>query len=159
MNNGLWRAYSKGSIELCEKYSAFIIQERAVLVDAPKDVRRLEALKPANTPSMRERYDAAVSKEKRLEAAANPVISSAKRNPDARDKRNKKPVEAEAEEEESSSDDEKFEHSESEEEDERSKHVPKRAKLGVVNQADLNNVKALEEEDVVQEGVVWSDGE
>jgi hypothetical protein len=98
-----------------------------------------------------------VSKEKRLEAAANPVISSAKRNPDARDKRNKKPVETE--EEESSSDDEKFEHSESEEEDERSKHVPKMAKLGVVNQADLNNVKALEEEDVVQEGVVWSDGE
>lgn len=157
VNNGRWRAYAKGSIELCEKYAAFVIQERATLVDAPKDVRRLEALKPANTLSMRERYDAAVSKEKRLEAAANPTVSSKAKFEREKDKKNQ--VVEDNESESISSDDEKFEDNSSEEEEELEKPVPKKRKLAVVNEADLKNVKALEEEDEVQEGIVWSDSE
>jgi hypothetical protein len=47
---------------------------RAKLNDvAPKDVKRLEILKPVNTPSMAERYKQALEKEKRLEAASRPA--------------------------------------------------------------------------------------
>ena len=159
MNNGRWRAYSKGSIELCEKYAAFVIRERASLVDAPKDVGRLEALKPNNVPSMKERYDAGVSKEKRLEAVANPLVSLNKKHGVNDDKKKKQQVVEEEEEE--SSDDEKFEDEDSDEVDgeTQTKTASKKRKVTVVNEADLKNVKALEEEDDVQEGIVWSDSE
>ena len=58
---------TKGTIELFEKYSAFAIAARSTLVDAPKDVRRLEALKPSNVHGMSERYESVVAKERRLE--------------------------------------------------------------------------------------------
>jgi hypothetical protein len=155
VNNGRWRAYSKGSIELCEKYANYVIQERSSLVDAPKDVRRLEALKPSNAPTMRERYDAAVSKEKRLEAAANPLVYSTKTKSDAGKDRKKK----KQEQDEESSGDEKFEDDESGEDVKKPKPVAKKRKLAVVNEADLKNVEALKEEDEIQEGIVWSDSE
>ena len=48
--------------------------DRAKLNDiAPKDVKRLEVLKPINTPSMGERYKQSIEKEKRLEAASRPI--------------------------------------------------------------------------------------
>lgn len=124
-------------------------------MDAPKDVRRLEALKPANTLSMRERYDAAVSKEKRLEAAANPTVSLKTKFAREKDKKNQ----VVKDDESISSDDEKFEDDSSEEEEELEKPAQKKRKLAAVNEADLKNVKALEEEDEVQEGIVWSDSE
>ena len=160
MNNGRWRAYSKGSIELCEKYAAFVIRERASLVDAPKDVGRLEVLKPNSVPSMKERYDAGVSKEKRLEAAANPLVSLSKKKGVNDDKKKRQQV-VEEEEEEESSDDEKFEdeYSDGVEGETQTKPASKKRKITVVNEADLKNVKALEEEDDVQEGIVWSDSE
>ena len=158
VNNGRYRAYSKGSIELCEKYATFVVQERATLVDAPKDVRRLEALKPSNVPSMRERYDAAVSKEKRLEAATNPLVSpSSNKNPGGKGHKNNH-----VSDDDSDSDDEKFEDADSEEDEgktEPSKPVMKKRKMAVVNETDLRNVKALEEEDAVEDGIVWSDSD
>jgi hypothetical protein len=39
------------------------------IAETPKDVCRLEALKPPNVPSMSERYKLAVAKERRLEVA------------------------------------------------------------------------------------------
>lgn len=148
---------------MCEKHAVFAIQERTPLVDAPKDVRRLEALKPNNVPSMRERYDAAVSKEKRLEAAANPLFSSKNKNDDVKDTKNKRQRVVEEESVESS-DDEMFQDGGSEEDEggEKKQKRPvsnKKRKVTVVNEADLKNVKALEEKDVVQEGIVWSDSE
>lgn len=128
------------------------------MVDAPKDVRRLEALKPSNIPTMRERHDAAVSKEKRLEAAANPLVSSSKSKSDDGKDRKKKKQEQIAEVDESS-DDEKFEDDESEEDEKPPKPVTKKRKLAVVNEADLKNIEALEEDDEIREGVVWSDSE
>ena len=130
-------------------------------MDAPKDVRRLEALKPTNAPSMKERYDAAVSKEKRLEAVAAPLVASSEKTGQAGKKgKNDKREGQVVEEDDSESDDQEFEGDDDEEEEEpKAKRAPKKRKLAVVNEADLKNVKALEEEDEVQEGIVWSDSE
>lgn len=156
MNNGRWRAYSKGSIELCEKYSTQSTQGRAQLIDAPKDIHRLEVLKPVTAPSMRERYDAAVSKEKRLEAVTNPLVSS-KNTKMGSNKKSTKLANVGGEE---SSDDERFEDSDtSEEGNKQTDLAAKKRKFSAVNDADLKNVQALEEEDEVQEGIIWSDSE
>ena len=139
-------------MELCEKYSTFAITARAILPDAPKDVRRLEALKPTNVPTMRERYDSAIAKEKRLEAATQPAMKASKKdNDDDKNKRKRKDMGA------NGSDDEE----EVKEEGIASKkktRPKKKKKAPVVNEDDLNNVNALEEEDKVQEGI-WSDSE
>jgi nucleolar complex protein 2 len=157
VSNGRWRAYAKGTIELCEKYSKFVIQGRSTLVEAPKDVRRLEALKPANTPSMGERYDAFVAKEKRLEAATQPVMKAKpKSTPDASASQGSKKKSGNKRKNEDVDED-----SDSDEEDQRQKKSKPKSKkrVTVVNEADLKNVEALKEEDEVQEGVVWSDSD
>jgi hypothetical protein len=158
IGNGQWRAYSKGTIELCEKYSAFAIAGRSTLVDAPKDVRRLEALKPSNVPGMRDRYESAVAKERRLEVVTRPAMKANDKKvlgyddddivKDTPDKRKRK-----GGEEDGDSDEEEKKVMQ------KSKMPKKTRKAVVVNEADLNNVSALKEEDEVQEGIVWSDSE
>merc|ERR1712070_802832 len=80
--NGRWRAYAKGCMELCERYSTKVMNERAngtILADvAPKDVKQLEVLKPHSAPSMGQRFKQSLEKEKRLEAASKPVQSKSK---------------------------------------------------------------------------------
>merc|ERR1712070_843765 len=77
--NGRWRAYAKGCMELCERYSTKVMNERAngtILADvAPKDVKQLEVLKPHSAPSMGQRFKQSLEKEKRLEAASKPIQS------------------------------------------------------------------------------------
>jgi hypothetical protein len=162
IGNGQWRAYSKGTIELCEKYSAFAVAGRSTLADAPKDVRRLEALKPPNVPGLRERYESAVAKERRLEVATRPATKANDKKVGGheedddddehmamRDKRKRK-----GEEGGGDSDAE-----EKKEEQKSNKSMPKKKRKAVVNEADLKNVAALKEEDEVQEGIVWSSEE
>mmetsp|Transcript_19836 Transcript_19836/g.39711 ORF Transcript_19836/g.39711 Transcript_19836/m.39711 type:complete len:888 (-) Transcript_19836:44-2707(-) len=156
VSNGRWRAYAKGTIELCDKYSALVIQGRSTLVDAPKDIRRLEALKPTNTPSMGKRYEASVAKEKRLEAATQPVMKAktkASLNADGEGSKMKSGNKRNS--------DEVNDESDSEEEAQKRKKTKPRAKKkkAVVNEADLKNVEALNEEDEVEEGIVWSDSD
>ena len=126
ISNSQWRAYSKGTIELCEKYSAFAIAGRSTLADPPKDVRRLEALKPPNVPGMRERYESTVAKERRLEVVTRPAMKANDKKvrdyenddndddddtvKDASDKRKRK---GRDEQEDSDEEDEKLERSES----------------------------------------------
>ena len=152
ISNGRWRAYSKGTMELCDKYSTFAINGRSTLNEAPKDVRRLEALKPANIPSMRERYENAIGKEKRLEAATQPAMKASNKNAGGdkvKSKRKRKGGEAN----DSDSEEEKKEVSVSK------KSKPKKKKTAVVvNEADLQNVDALKEEDQVAAGI-WSESE
>ena len=137
-------------MELCEKYSTFAITARATLPDAPKDVRRLEALKPTNVPTMRERYESTIAKEKRLEAATQPAMKAS--NDDDKNKRKRKDMEANESGEEEEEENEEVAAS-------KKKTKPKKKKKAVVvNEDDLNNVEALEEEDEVQEGI-WSDSE
>jgi len=149
INNGRWRAYSKGTIELCEKYSAFAMNGRSTLPDAPKDVKRLEALKPTGTPSMRERYESAIAKEKRLEAAAQPKMKKSD-NTRVGDEKKRKGDKNQQQQQEGSGEDA----------DAKSRPSKKRKnKKAVVNQADLKNVDALKEEDDVQVGIEWSDSD
>jgi len=69
-----WRAYAKGCLDLCERYSKKAVEARSKLNDvAPKDVKQLEVLRPINTPSMGERFRQAIEKEKRLEVASRPI--------------------------------------------------------------------------------------
>mmetsp|Transcript_3047 Transcript_3047/g.6747 ORF Transcript_3047/g.6747 Transcript_3047/m.6747 type:complete len:880 (-) Transcript_3047:141-2780(-) len=150
ISNGRWRAYSKGAIELCEKYSAFASEGRSTLVDAPKDVRRLEALKPTNVPSMRERYETAVAKEKRLEAATQPLMKKVDQKK-ANEQKRKRKVKGDSDSESDV---------EMEEEEEVKQTKPKKKKKkAVVIEADLKNVGALKEADEVKEGIEWSDSE
>jgi len=161
IKNGQWRAYSKGTVELCEKYSSFAVDARSTLVDAPKDVRRLEALKPAGVPGMGDRYDAAAAKERRLEEATRPATKrkadDVPREKGAEEKEGTKGGRKRKGGEEDDDDDE----SDTEEGEARKKSTPKKKKkkAAVVNEADLKNVEALEEEDEVQEGLDWSDDE
>ena len=74
--NSRWRAYSKGCVDLCEKNSSFCVKARAALQEAPKDVKRLECLKPSGELSMGERYDKEISRENRLESTSRPASRS-----------------------------------------------------------------------------------
>ena len=44
IRNRQWCAYSKGVIKLCKLYPAFASKGRSMLVNAPKDMCRIEAL-------------------------------------------------------------------------------------------------------------------
>jgi nucleolar complex protein 2 len=127
--NGRWRAYAKGCIDLCERQSAFARTERSKLTEAPKDIKRLEALKPASEASMGERYETAIGKEKRLEEATRPAA------------KNKKPVvKKQIEQAESAP-------------------VRKTAKKQDKKEKALSAQEALEQEDEVAEGIDWSGDE
>lgn len=133
------------------------------MADAPKDVRRLEALKPPNVPGMRERYESAVAKERRLEVATRPATKANDKKvrayddddddddivKETLDKRKRK-----GEEEGGDSDEDG-----KKEEQKSKKSTPRKKRKAIVNEADLKNVAALKEEDEVQEGVAWSDSE
>ena len=103
-------------------------------------MKRLEVLKPGNVPCMGERYEAFIAKEKRLEAASQPALSEgAKKKAQAEAARQQKEAEDKAKKESKT----------------KKKKVKKEKKKLEVNQTDLDNVDALEEEDEVQEGIDW----
>ena len=120
---------------------------------------------------MKDRYDATVAKEKRLEAAAQPVVASSAKGKEAEvmdkgkkdgKKRRKNMDEDEDELDVLNSDDDDMEFEDedvAESKKMKNKPKPKKRKVAVVNEADLKNVEALKEEDEVQEGVIWSDSE
>ena len=141
-------------MELCEKYSTFAIKGRSTLADAPKDVRRLEALKPPQTPSRRERYENAVAKEKRLEAATQPAMKAGFQKMVKDAKKEEKASRKRKSEEDSGDEEEEAEVKKAE----TKKSKPKKKKKIVVNEADLKNVEALEQDDEVKEGI-WSESE
>ena len=74
--NSKWKAYAKGCLETCDSYTAFAKAERSKLNIAPKDVNRIEMLRPADKPSMGDRLKKVVKEENRLEGAgAKPALS------------------------------------------------------------------------------------
>eukprot|EP00559_Dactyliosolen_fragilissimus_P001736 CAMPEP_0184860358 /NCGR_PEP_ID=MMETSP0580-20130426/5250_1 /TAXON_ID=1118495 /ORGANISM="Dactyliosolen fragilissimus" /LENGTH=862 /DNA_ID=CAMNT_0027357427 /DNA_START=76 /DNA_END=2664 /DNA_ORIENTATION=+ len=145
IRNGKYRAYAKGCITLCDKYTAFVVQARSQLEEAPKDIKHLEVLKPNNEPSMSERYDSAIAKEKRLEAAMQPAIdeksaikASGKRDDNDDIRKGKDATSSDVA---------------------GKKQKEKSKKKLAVNMEDLKNVGALEEQDKVAEGINWSESE
>jgi hypothetical protein len=117
---------------------------------------------------MRERYESAVAKERRLEVVTRPAMKANDKKirdyddddddddddivKHASDKRKRKGRE---EDDDSEEEDKKLEERKSK------KPLPKKKKrnAAVVNEADLKNVAALKEQDEVQEGIAWSDSE
>eukprot|EP00957_Ditylum_brightwellii_P195921 14927467-Ditylum_brightwellii.AAC.1 len=124
------------------------MEGRTNLNEAPKDIKRLEVLKPPTIPSMRERYEAFIAKEKRLEAVTTPAVASGKNN--KANNNNKKGSKQKRDDEEEDDD---------VEEEKEVSRPKKKAKKRKVNELDLKNVGALEENDEVQEGINWSDDE
>merc|ERR1719330_44320 len=136
-NNGKFRAYTKGCIELCDKHSKAAVLSRSKLEEAPKDIKRIEVLKPNNVPSMGERYEMAISKEKRLEVAEQPVLSEAAKKKAKEEKKAK----------------DKEEEKKKQKMIEKEKNMKRKKQKMEVNQEDLNNVDALKEADEVEEGI------
>ncbi len=96
-------------------------------------------MKPSNAPTMGERYEMAIAKERRLEAAAQPEVSSAA----------KKKAEVAREQE--------VRNAEARKKELAQKNGKKKRKQRMeLNEGDLKNVMALEEKDEVQDGVDWS---
>jgi len=79
--NARYRAFARGCIEICEKYSTDIVRRRAALTQAPKDVRRLEFLKPPDLLDMGKRHEESLAREKRSELPLAPARSDG--SPDA----------------------------------------------------------------------------
>ena len=73
-----WRTYAKSCVETCERYADSAVQARSKLNEAPKDVQRLEFLRPASEKTMRERYDESAEKEQRALDAARSVAPKPK---------------------------------------------------------------------------------
>lgn len=138
--NGRWRAYAKGCMELCERYSTHAMNERGngtILTDvAPKDVKQLEVLRLHSAPSMGQRYKQSLEKEKRLEVASKPVQN--KRSSDL--KSNKKEVE----------------NSNHKSKNKESKSSKKRARKSEVDEALEQGNASLNQADKVEEGINWS---
>lgn len=128
---------------MCEKHSLSAIVARSKLEEAPKDIKRLEILRPANTPTMGERYDMAIAKERRLEASSQPDVGqqNKKNGKRARDGNDVHEQEKNKEDSLSSRNQER--------------KVKARKKL-VVDRKALENTTVLEEEDEVREGIDWS---
>ena len=61
--NSRWRAYARGSVDVCERQTDFAVSARSDLTTAPKDVKTLECIRPHKELPMGERYAAAVEKE------------------------------------------------------------------------------------------------
>merc|ERR1719330_489723 len=139
--NGKFRAYTKGCIELCDKHSKTAVLSRSQLEEAPKDIKRIEVLKPSNVPSMGERYEMAIAKEKRLEVAEQPVVSEAAKRRARDEERKVKEAQEEERERERTTKEER-------------KSKKKKQEMQV-NEEDLKNVDALKEQDEVEEGIDW----
>ena len=145
--NGKYRAYARGCIELCEKYSKSAVTARSALEEAPCDIKRLEILLPSNgsVPNMGERYDAAIAKEKPFESVTQPVLSESAKAKAG--KGGKKEAEVVPNDEDGVV-----------KKAEKSKRK-KRAKKVIANETDLKNTAALDEKDEVSEGINWSESE
>ena len=86
---------------------------------------------------MYERYETVISNEKRLESVSQPAMSLKKRKDQSEEK----------------------EKEQDEIDDKKKNSKRKKMKTVVINEKDLKNVKALEENDEVNEGIEWSDDE
>ena len=144
--NGRWRAYAKGCIGLCERYSDIVVSQRAngtILTDvAPKDVKQLEVLRPHSALSMGQRHKRSLEKEKRLEAATKPVQSKKRTNSLSNSKK------------------EKFESNDVEMKGSKTgKQKKKRHEKSSVNKLQDKGNASLDQADEVVEGINWSDEE
>jgi hypothetical protein len=127
---------------MCEKNSKAATLSRSKLHEAPKDIKVLEVLRPSNAPTMKERYEMAIAKERRLESASQPELSQAAKE---KARKEKEALDKKKKEEKDAVD--------------KKKNGKKKKNKMELNEYDLKNVEALEEDDEVQDGINWSESE
>lgn len=106
------------------------------MLEAPKDVKVLEVLKPSGRPNMRERHESSLAKENRLDSAARPVARTGKASDKTSTAQKRK---------------ETIERSTPPQKKRRTENAEK--------DATSSKGSALDEEDEVKEGIDWSDEE
>jgi hypothetical protein len=142
--NPRWKAYARGCMDTCDRYSAFAIEARAKLQESPKDIPRLEFLRPISTPSMKERHESAMEKERKLLEASRPspsTLGKRKLNDDSSDDEDAK---------------------EDKEEKKPEKNKKKKQTKPAVKKESLATIRAgalPDQDDEVLEGIDWSDEE
>ena len=151
--NSRWRAYARGTLDLCERQTDFAVNARSAITVAPKDVERLECLRKPTDLSMSERYDAAVEKENKewtsLIAATTATVTK---------KRKSSAVEEEKEDEEADTgEDEEVETKEQPKKKAKNKKQKKPTPKGPPKPPPKADDSLLEMKDTVAEGIDWSD--
>jgi nucleolar complex protein 2 len=147
VRNPRWRTYAKACIDVCDKYSAFAVQARSKLHEAPRDVKLLECLKPVSEKNMRDRHEESIVKEqKALETSRPPEVT-------------KKSAKDEVDEE----DDDDMEE-ETKASKKRKLKQKRDSKKQTLNKEELEKQlmgddELMGEQDDVKEGVDWSDEE
>ncbi|GKZ01484.1 hypothetical protein MPSEU_001099000 [Mayamaea pseudoterrestris] len=136
-----WKIFARGCLDTCERYSVFATTARSKLHEAPRDIQRLECLRPASEPSMLERLNASVEKEQKQWESIKPVI-----------KRKGKDASADK----GSDDDEGSNDGETEAEKPKKKKA-KRAKKPAKQASEEASPELLAQQDEVKEGIDWSD--
>ena len=116
------------------------MQERTKLNEAPKDVKRLEILKPGGVPRMGKRHETALSKEKRLEMVARPLTKIDLPSQGADKKETEKEAKVPLPTKKMG---------------EKKMAETKRTK----KKSEISETEVMEQEDSLQEGVDWSDEE
>lgn len=149
-----WKAYARGCLDVLERWSSEAVVGRAKLSEAPRDVSRLEALRPMSVPSMRERLQTLLEKERRTAAAAVLAVEASAAPPTKKRARSRKGEDDEGDSEDEGDRDNRAG---------RSKSFTKRAKpdskQGKPSAATKVSAADLKIEDDVQEGVNWSSDE
>uniref|UniRef100_A0A7S2VGJ3 Nucleolar complex protein 2 homolog n=1 Tax=Entomoneis paludosa TaxID=265537 RepID=A0A7S2VGJ3_9STRA len=143
-----WRRFSEGIIDACEKHSKAAVIKRAKLDEAPRDVNQLECLRPMSTPTMKERHKLAMEKEAKRLVATGP--SSAK--PAGKKKQQQ--------DEDESGNESGNESDEQSPQTKKAKKARKDKAKKISKKADgYDDPEVLDQQDDVQEGINWSDGE
>jgi nucleolar complex protein 2 len=139
-----WRALAKSCVETCEQYSAFAVQARSKLQEAPKDVKRLECLLPVSEKNMQERHAVSIQREQKLQQldvnkTATPKVKKDDKTDegDANETKNSKKRKSRT----------------------TKKKTKKPQKDAGHDSAVQGDDRVLEQEDKLQEGVDWSDEE
>ena len=135
--NHKWKAYGKGVVEMCTKYTVYAKRKRTELGKAPKDVGKLEWLLEQGGKDMGERLEDIVKEEKRMEEISKPIIGGKKK----KDEGEKKMVKRKGEEEEK--------------EGGKKRKKKKRERTVLEGDVDMKDI----EDDHVKEGLDWSDDE
>ena len=148
--NSRWRAYARGTLDLCKRHTDAAISARSALSVAPKDVKQLECLRQPKDPTMSERYDAAVEKENKewtslIAASSTTTTESKKRKSDDALEGDSDDVGAESEEEAKVI------------EKPKKKPKNKKQKEQVSKAPTKVDETVLEMKDTVAEGIDWSD--
>ena len=138
-----WRKFADGILDLCEKHTSNAVEKRSKLQQAPKDVTRLECLRPVNVPSMGERHKAAIEKEAKRIGGPTPTGKKQESTKETRSEPDDKVSE------------------ENETKQAKKKKKSKKQVESTIRPAQNHKAKedpnVLEQEDDVQEGVDWSD--